>query len=273
MEQNTNLGASGLSRAASQAVAVPAGLGAAERRAALEALGVAEARRIWTPRIIGELPTMTALASERDRDAVYGSDAWASAYRRERTVVAYVLRAPGLGALSARLGGVSVAKVGTASADCLAQRVADLGRSQYGAWIRGPSRYEREAGYDGFAPAPRLQLAAQHPASPVRLCAHGFEVDLPPGLRPNEFEATLNRALLPVRLQTAADGETGRALCARTGVETALLRRFYRHGAKFKAATELTLMRPQADIGSLARIAADLAIDAVLGLRTRRPVR
>ncbi len=273
MEQNTNLGASGMSRAASRAVAVLAGLGAAERRAALEALGVAEARRIWTPRIIGELPTMTALASERDREAVYGSDAWASAYRRVRTVVVYVLQSPGLGALSARLGGVSLVKVGTAAAECLAQRVAELGRCQYGAWVRGPRRYEREDGYGVFCPAPRLQLAAQHPASPIRLCLHGIEVDLPPGVTPNQFEAMLNRALLPVRLQTVADGEAGRALCCRAGVEAALLRRFYKHGPRYKAATELTLMRPQADIGGLARIAADLVIDAVLGLRTKRPVR
>ncbi len=272
MEQSMNSSGSGLSRAAGEAVALLAGLGAAERRAALEALGAIEARRVWTFRKPGELPTLTALVPERDRESLFASNAWAAAYQRARTTVVYVLQAPGLGALSGRLGGVSLSKVGTAAAENLARRVAELGRCEYGGWMRGGRRYEREAGYDAYAPAPRLQLAPQHAASPIRLCLHGVEVDLPPRMTPNQFEAALNRALLPLRLQAFADGEAGRALCARVGVEPAFLRRYYRHGARYKAATEIAVMRPQADIGALARVCADIVIDAVLGLSTGRPV-
>ncbi|WP_237479382.1 hypothetical protein [Lichenibacterium dinghuense] len=254
------------------AVAVLARLDAAGRRAALEALGVTEARRIWTPREVGELPSLTALTAGRDHEAVYGSDAWAASYQRARTVVAYVLQAPGLGALSARLNGTSLAKVGTAALESLAQRVADLGRCEYGAWMRGPRCYGREAGFSCFSPAPRLQLAPQHVASPVRLCLHGVEVDLPPGMTAGQFEAALNRALLPLRLQTVAGTEAGRVLCARASVETAFLHRYYRHGTRYKAATEITLMRPQADLGALARVCADIVVDAALGLRNVRPV-
>ncbi len=132
MEQNMNSNESGLSRAAGEAVALLAGLGGAQRRAALEALGAIEARRVWTSKTPGDLPTLTALAVERDREAVYASTAWASVYRRGQTTVVYVLQAPGLGALSRRLGGVSVAKVGTAAAENLARRVAELGRCEYG---------------------------------------------------------------------------------------------------------------------------------------------
>ncbi len=92
-------------------------------------------------------------------------------------------------------------------------------------------------------------------------------------MTPNRFEAALNRALLPLRLQAFADGEAGRALCAHVGVEPAFLRRYYRHGTRYKAATEIAVMRPQADLGALARICADVVIDAVLGLNTGRPVR
>lgn len=273
MEHKMNIAEPKLSRAAAAAVALLAGLGAAERRAALEALGMTEARRIWTPRAPGELPTLTALAAGRDQDAVYGSAAWAASYRRERTVVVYVLQAPGLGALSASLGGLSLAKVGTAAIENLAQRVAELGRCGYGAWVRGPRRYEREAGFDLFVPPPRLQLAPQHPASPLRLCLHGIEVDLPSALSPEQFEAALNRALLPLRLQTVAGTEAGHAVCARAGVDTATLHRFYRHGPRIKAATEIALLRPQADVGALARLCADIVIDTVMGLLQKRPLR
>ena len=168
-------------------------------------------------------------------------------------------------------GGLSLAKVGTAAKDNVVRRVGDLGASQYGAWHRGARRYEYAGGFNVFQRAPRLQLAPQHPHSPVALSSYGVEVVLPVGMTGNEFEAALNERLLPLRLHTFADSEAGSALCARTGVESTMLRRFYKAGAGYKTATELTLMRPQADIVALAKICADIVIDRVLNLQLRRP--
>lgn len=254
------------------AVAVLARLGEVDRRKAIHAIGFAEVRRIWTPRVIGEIPTLTALVAERDREAIYASPAWV-AYRRGQTVVVYILQARGLATLSARLGGLSLAKVGSTTTENLSRRIDDLGSGRYGAWTRGSKRYELAEGFHHFEPAPRLQLAIQNPASPIRLCRVGIEVDLPERMSPDEFEAVLNRRLLPIRLPTIAGSSAGRALCHRTGVDPRELARFYRRGAGYRAATEFTVLRPQADIDALARLTTDIVIDAVLKLDARRPAR
>ena len=266
--QAKDLGAEALA-----AVAVLVRLGEADRRKAVQALGYAEVRRIWTPRDLGALPTLTALVAERDREAIYAAPAWATTYKRTTTMVVYILQAPGLAVLSSQLGGVSLAKVGSTALGNLPRRIDDLGAREYGAWTRGSKRYEHARGFDKFEPAPRLQLVAQHPASPIRLCGAGIEVDLPVGMSPEEFEATLNRKLLPIRLQTIADGTAGRELCDRTGVDPRELARFYGRGTGFRAATEFAVIRPQADIGALGRTCADIVVDAVLKLDARRPVR
>lgn len=274
MEHNMNVTRSErLSDAAVAAVASLAHLGDAERRAALKMLGITRGHRVWAPRGTSDLPTLTALVPARDRDAIYGSTAWAGAYRWATTRVAYIVQARGLARLSADLGGHSLAKVGTSAPEIIGRRWADLGATEYGAYHRAPRGYERRPGFDVFLPAPRLQLAAQHPLSPVRLSTLGVEVGLPPGLSPDRFEADLNRRLSPLRLHVFGDSEAGCALRARTGLPATALRRFYKTGGRFKAATEITLFRPQADVGALARLCADIVIDAVLGLLGRRPGR
>lgn len=263
----------GLSEAALAAVAGLARLGEADRQAALQALGLAALRRVWTPRVLGEIPTATALVPERNREAIYGSGVWAAHYRRRATVVVYVLQCVGLGHLSADLDRVSLCKLGTSTPRDAERRRTRLGSDGYGSCYRAARRYVCDAGFDNFDVAPRLQLAGQHPLSPVRLCQYGLEVDLPEDLSPGEFEAELNRALMPLRLQTFADSEAGRNLCARLGLDPARLRRFYRRGTTYASATEITLLRPQADLGALARITADIVIGSVLRIRAKRPVR
>lgn len=274
MEQKmNNVEAGGLSEAAIAAIAGFARLGAADRATAMTMLGAARGTRVWTPRPIGVVPTLTGLVRERDREAIYGSSAWAAHYRPVNSVVAYVLQARGLARLSMQIGSSSLVKAGTTASDNLARRISDLGSSQYGAWHRGARRYEHEEGFDVFLPPPRLQLAPQHPLSPVQLCSVGIEIGLPGILSASEFEAAFNCRMQPLRLQTIADSDVGRSLCTAAGIEPATLHRFYRVGQRFKAATELTVMRPQADIGALARLCADIIIDAVLGLVQKRPIR
>jgi len=255
------------------AIAGVARLGDTDRAAALRMLGIRRGTRVWTPRVIDAVPTLTGLVEKRDRETIYDSPEWAALYRRGRTVVAYALQAKGLGELSAALDGLSLTKVGTAAKGNVVRRIADLGACQYGAWHRGGRRYERAGGFDAFLPAPRLQLAPQHPGSPVALSSLGIEVVLPLGMSDEEFEATLNSVLLPARLHKFADSEAGVALCTRTGVQSTMLRRFYKAGPLLKSATELTVMRPQADIGALAKLCGDIVIDEVLGLSTKRPSR
>ena len=274
MEQNmNNVEAGGLSEAAIAAIAGFARLGAADREAAIRMLGVARGMRVWTPAPIGALPTLTGLVPERDRETIYASSAWARDYRAVTSVIAYVLQARGLAQLSIKIGNASLVKVGTTASNNVARRISDLGSCQYGAWHRGACRYEHEEGFDVFLPPPRLQLAPQHPLSPVRLCGYGIEVGLPQGLSAGQFEAEFNRRMNPLRLQTIADSDVGRDLCATAGIEPATLRRSYRAGQRYKLATELSLLRPQADIGALSRLCEDIIIDAVLGLVHKRPIR
>lgn len=266
-------GAGGLSEAALAAIAGFARLGDADRATALRMLGIRRGTRVWTPRALDAVPTLTGLVEERDREAIYGSAAWASLYRPGRTVVAYVLQARGLADLSAALEGLSLVKAGTAAKENVTRRIADLGADEYGAWHRGGRRYEHASGFAAFLPAPRLQLAPQHPLSPVRLCGVGIEIVLPAGTSDEAFEADFNRRVNPLRLHVFAGSEAGHALCARTGLHATALHRFYKIRGPFKAATEITLMRPQADVGALARLCADIVIDVVLGLAAKRPSR
>ena len=271
VEQNMNIsGADRLSEAALATLAAIARLGEADRIAVLRAHGLALGPRLWRVQDGNSLPTLTGLLPDRDREAIYASDAWAAAYRPVETLIAYVLQSAGLAELSALLGGVGLAKVGTAAKDAVMRRIADLGAAEYGAWSRGPQRYSRMNGFDRFTPAPRLQIASQHPLSPVRLGLYGIEVDLPAGLSRNRFEAEFNARLLPLRLQTVAGDDVGRELCRRTGADPRILRRHYKIGTGYRAATELTLFRAQADGNSLAKLAADIVIDDALGLLPRR---
>ena len=271
MEQNTNnSGADRLSEAALATLAAIARLGEADRIAVLRAHGLALGPRLWRVQDGVDLPTLTRLVPERDREAIYGSDAWLGAYQPGEVLIAYILQAPGMAELSAMLGGVGLAKVGTAAKEAVARRIADLGLTAYGAWCRGLRRYERMDGFDRFSPAPRLQLSSQHPSSPVRLGIHGIEVGLPSGLSRHRFEAEFNARLLPLRLQTIAGGDLGRELCSRTGTDPAMLKRFYKVGRRYRVATELTLFRAQADSNGLAKLASDIVIDHVLGLLPRR---
>ena len=271
MEQNMNIiPANGMSDAALAMLGAIGRLGEADRAAVLRAHGLALGPRLWRVQGGNSLPTLTQLLPDRDREAIYASDAWAAAYKRSETLIAYVLQAPGLAELSALLGGVPLAKAGTAAKDAVVRRIADLEATEYGAWSRGSQRYLRMNGFDRFTPAPRLQIASQHPLSPVRLGVHGVEVGLPWGLSRNRFEAEFNARLLPLRLQTVAGDDIGRELCRRTCVEAQILRRFYKVRTGYRAATELTVFRAQADSNALAKLAADVVIDHVLGLLPRR---
>lgn len=260
----------GLSEAALGALAVIGRLDEADRAAVLRAHGLALGPRLWRAQDGGGLPALTRLVPERDRRAVYASAGWAADYRPARTLVVYVLQAPGLAEMSASLGGVGLAKVGTSAEVAVARRIADLGAAEYGAWHRGPRRYERKDGFGRFSPAPRLQLAPQHPLSPVRLGLHGIEVGLSGSLSDDRFEAEFNARLLPLRLQSVAAGDAGRELCRRAVIDPGVLRRHTKVGGRHIAATELTLLRPQADCGALASLAADVVIDHQLGLLPRR---
>ena len=271
MEQNRSaLAPGGVSEAALGVLAAIGRLDEADRAAVLRAHGLALGPRLWRAQDGGGLPTLTGLLPERDRQGIYSSAGWASDYRPVKTLVAYVLQAPGLAELSAMLGGVGLAKVGTAGKGAVARRIADLGATEYGAWHRGTRRYEHDDGYGRFSPAPRLQLAAQHPLSPVRLGLHGIEVGLPGGLSDDKFEAEFNARLPLLRLQSVAAGEVGRELCHRAGVDPGVLRRYYKDAQRYRAATELTLLRPQADCGALGKLAADIVIDYQLGLLPRQ---
>ncbi|RYC31267.1 hypothetical protein D3273_14205 [Lichenibacterium minor] len=271
MEQNMNIKqANGLSEAALAMLAAIGRLAEADRAAVLRAHGLALGPRLWRVQDGNSLPTLTRLLPDRDREAIYASDAWAAAHRPVETLIAYVLQAPGLAELSALLGGVPLAKLGTAAKVAVVRRIADLGAAEYGAWSRGPQRYSRMNGFDRFTPAPRLQIASQHPLSPVRLGLHGIEVDLLCNLSRNRFEAEFNARVLPLRLQTVAGDDVGRELCRRTGVDPQILRRHYKIGTGYRAATEVTLFRAQADSNALAKLAADIVIDHVLGLLPRR---
>lgn len=269
-EQNMNIpDLNALSPAALAALATIGALGDSDRMAVLKLHGVALGPRLWRPQDGGTLPTLTALVPERDRDSIYASSVWGR-YEPTSWVVAYMLQAPGLARLSARLGGIGLAKAGTAGIDAVERRVADLGAERYGAWHREERRYPHSAGFDTFSPPPRLQLAAQHRRSPVALHTYGIAVGLPRGLSPSRFESEFNARLFALRLQNVAGTATGRALCARTGIDPAELTRFYLRGGRYRAATELTLLRPQADCGALSRVCADVVIDHVLGLLPRR---
>ena len=264
----------GLDAEALAAITVLARLGEPDRRKAVHALGYTEMRRIWTPRDPKSLPSLTRLVPERDRSAIYASPEWA-AYRRDRT-------GRRLHPADLRAGGAVL---------------ASRGGPVYARWARRPLRISHAASPisdrpntapgsadRGATSAPKASIImnprrassspSRIPRAPSGCRASGSRSTSPRGrMTPDEFEAALNRRLLPIRLQSIADSATGRELCARTGVDPRELRRFYQRGTGFRAATELTALRPQADTGALGRLCSDIVIDVVLGLDAQRPVR
>ena len=137
MEQNVNVTqANGLSEAALAMLAAIGRLCEADRAAVRRAHGLA--LRLWRVQDGNSLPTLTRLLPDRDRAAIYASDAWAAAFRPVETVIAYVLQSPGLAKPSALLGGVPLAKASTAAKDAVVRRIADLGAAEYMQGSRGP---------------------------------------------------------------------------------------------------------------------------------------
>ena len=171
----------------------------------------------------------------------------------------------GLAELAKPLGR-AIVKFGTCDIGRLTERRRELGQQRYGSIYRSPSGYISEKGWAFWESFPRLQVGALSSFSPVRGSTESLIVTLPQGMTAGRAEALINRALLRYSLRYFADCDLGRKICAEQGI---LPDRLVRHSpgpnGSVTAATELLLLRPQADASRLAGIIADVIVGHVLG--------
>ena len=214
----------------------------------------------------------TPIRTAAERDALYAASCWRSAYRPGAEVHVYILGCPGLEHLARQLG-EPLFKVGTARMGRLKERWGELNRESHGSLVRAPegTHYVSEPGFDAWAPPPRLQLGMPHALGPVRASTETFIVRLPDHLPPGRFEADLNMALRSASLRGFVDGDEGRALLQHRGLgpEAYLRATLDRRTGLPVAATELMLIRPQADGPRLAALLEDIVIDRTLSLPAR----
>lgn len=213
-------------------------------------------------------PTRTAA----ERQALYASSVWRSAYRPGAEMHVYILGCPGLEHRARQLG-EPLFKVGTARMGRFQERVAELNREHYGSLVRAPegTHYVSELGFDAWAPPRKLQLGMPHALGPVRAATATFIVRLPDHLSPGRFEADLNMALRSASLRGFVDGDEGRAVLQQRGLspDAYLRATLDRRTGLPAAAMELMLIRPQADGPKVGALIEDIVIDRVLGLPAR----
>lgn len=186
---------------------------------------------------------------------LFASRAWRDAWQPGEEVHVYAVSCTGLADLAAAVQ-APMAKIGTSAVGSLDRRLRDLRRQAYASHVRHTSGYQADAGWDDWAPVRKLQLAPTPPACPVRASSQSLILAAPRGWTPGEVEAAVNAALAPYRLQLFADTDAGRAACLDGGVDPATLIRYSATPTGVEAATEVTLVRAQADTPRLAGLVA-----------------
>ena len=214
----------------------------------------------------------TPTRTSAERQALYASAPWRSAYRPGTEMHVYILGCPGLEHLAHQLG-EPLFKVGTARMGRLKERWGELNREHHGSLVRAPegTRYVSEPGFDAWAPPRKLQLGMPHALGPVRASTETVIVRLPDHLPPGKFEADLNKTLRSASLRAFVDGDEGRALLKQRGLspDAYLRATLDRPTGLPVAATELMVIRPQADGPRLAALIEDIVIDRVVGVPVR----
>ncbi len=199
-------------------------------------------------------------------NAIYDSQQWRERWRPGLEIHVYALGCRGLERIANELG-EPLAKVGTCEVGALDRRRREL--NGYGALYRADRRrYADEPGWTGWQVFPRLQLAPQHPAAPVRATGQSLIVTLPQEMSHGQVEAAIVKALRGYTLQAFATSDEGHRRCVACELAIDRLHRFSRVGPGLldvAAATELVLIRPQADAPCLAALVEAIIVDRVLG--------
>ena len=218
--------------------------------------GIAPERGILA---IGDMAPISALAG------FFESQEWRAQWRPGIDLHGYVIGCDGLQRL-AHYSGEAIVKFGTCAMAGLNARTCSLGRQGYGSISRSRDGYAAEEGWSLWTPFRTLALAPQSPLCPIRRSTQSLIITLPEGVSAGQGEAAINRALAKFSLLHFADSDEGRKICARRGIDPGRLLRFSpEHGDRISAATELLLMRPQADASRLAAILAGTVIGLVPG--------
>ena len=213
--------------------------------------GTERKRRRLAATITDRLAARPRLAMPLPTAPVFDGPAWRERWARIRhggeVVGCYVAGCAG----SLKLGqllGCPWPKLGTGID--VERRIDDLNRERYGALrVRG-FEFVEEDGWSDWKPA-RFSARPTHPASPVRVLPRQLEVQLPPWVSAQDFEALFNAALEPVSLPFVVARPAGRDLLRSRGREVDDALRYSRSARGPVLVTELTSFGPSADAARL----------------------
>jgi hypothetical protein len=199
---------------------------------------------------------------------VFDGEAFRSKFRPGETRLVYRAACVGLRriALSIR---VPIYKIGTCAAGGLNNRVRELRLEPYAAAWHDTCGYRVDDDFAEWFPSLLKTRLTPSPHSPVHVDPRAYVVTLPVDMTADEFEAELQKVLLPAQLFQWLESPEGIRHCAAFGVAPEIGRRstVYNRGdvSKLSPAIELYVFRAQSDPDRLLAALEAIIIKKVLG--------
>ena len=199
---------------------------------------------------------------------VFDGEAFRKKFRPGETRLVYRGACAGLRRVAMTLR-VPVYKIGTCAAGGLNNRIRELRLEPYAAAWHDTSGYRVDDDFAEWFPSLLKTRLTPSAHSPVHVDARAYVITLPADMTADEFEAELQKVLLPAQLFQWLESAEGMRHCAALGVAPQIGRRstVYNRGdvSKLSPATELYCFRAQSDPDRLLAALESIIIKKVLG--------
>ncbi|MGO9361237.1 MAG: hypothetical protein ACLP1D_26770 [Xanthobacteraceae bacterium] len=201
---------------------------------------------------------------------VFDGEAFQSKFRPGETRLVYRAACVGLRRIAMSIR-VPIFKIGTCTAGGLNNRIRELRLEPYAAAWHDTGGYRVDDDFAEWFPSLLKTRLTPLPHSPVRLAERAYVVTLPVDMTADEFEAELQKVLLPAQLFKWLESAEGMRHCAALGVAPEIGRRstVYNRGdvSKLCPATEIYVFRAQSDPDRLLAALESIIIEKVLGAK------
>lgn len=199
---------------------------------------------------------------------VFDGEAFQSKFRPGETRLVYRAACSGLRRVAMTLR-VPVFKIGTCATGGLNNRIRELRVEPYAAAWPDTGGYRVDDDFAEWFPSLLKTRLTPSPHSPVHVDPRAYVVTLPVDMTPDEFEAELQKVLLPAQLFRWLESSDGVRHCQALNVAPEIGKRstVYNRGdvSKLSPATELYVFRAQSDPDRLLAALEAIIIKKVLG--------
>ena len=199
---------------------------------------------------------------------VFDGEAFRSKFRPGETRIVYRAACSGLRRIAMSIR-VPIYKIGSCAAGGLNNRVRELRVEPYAAAWADTDGYRVDDDFVEWFPSLLKTRLTPSPHSPVHVDPRAYVVTLPVDMTPDEFEAELQKVLLPAQLFQWLESVDGLRHCAAVGVAPEIGKRstVYNRGdvSKLSPALELYVFRAQSDPDRLLAALESIIIGKVLG--------